>query len=119
MLRDVFDLTSSGWVLRRVKLCEHVTHYNNRPITFKHLSAALQQRIAQYDAASDTRQVSEKEVKSESPALSPDSVLNANHVIGRLGPAVAQLDLEHSFGLLVLSDDQLQVWQVPRSNYAS
>jgi Kip1 ubiquitination-promoting complex protein 1 len=99
VLRDVFDLTSSG------------------PITFKHLSAALQQRIAQYDAASDTRQVSEKEVKSESPALSPDSVLNANHVIGRLGPAVAQLDLEHSFGLLVLSDDQLQLES--ESNFAS
>lgn len=79
-----------------------------RPITFKLLSAALQQRVAQYDTASDTRQVSEKEVKSES-STNQGSVLSASHVIGRLGPAIAQLDLEHSFGLLVLSDDQLQV----------
>lgn len=71
----------------------------------------MQQRIAQYDTASDTRRVSEKEVKNESAVLNQGSVVSANHVIGRVGPPVAQLDLDHSFGLVVLSDDHLQVRQ--------
>lgn len=90
---------------------------SHRPITFKQLSAVLQQRIAQYDTTSDTRQISDKEIKSESTVINQGSVINANHVIGRLGPAVAQLDLDHSFGLLVLSDDHLQVRSVQHSHH--